>query len=81
VVGLDNLKDNIQRSYHNISFDYIPLWNDWPVGYSGYGSSHVFLCPLSDSTLRATGRHDSAKNNHKYLPKITSRILEKNSAL
>jgi hypothetical protein len=65
-----------------LKFTSIPLWNDWPVGYSGSERCHVFLCPLSDFTLRAVGRHDSAKNNYKYLPKVTSKILgKKNPAL
>jgi hypothetical protein len=28
VIGLDNLTDNVQGSYQNISSDNIPLWND-----------------------------------------------------
>jgi hypothetical protein len=51
VIGLDNLTDNVQGSYQNISSNNIPFWNDWHVHYFGSGSYHIFLCPLSDSVL------------------------------
>jgi hypothetical protein len=75
VICLNNLTDKIQGSYHNISPDYIPLWNDWSVGNFGSRSNITFICPRSESALRAVGRHDSAKNKNFFLPKITPRIL------
>jgi hypothetical protein len=65
VICLNNLSDKVQGSYHNISLDYIPLWNDRSVGNFGSGSSIAFLCPLLDYAPRAAGRHDSTKNNQK----------------
>jgi hypothetical protein len=76
VICLKNLT-GVQGSYQIGSPDYIMFSNNRSIGNFGSGSCIAFLCPLSDSALRATGRHDSAKNNHNYLPKITSRILEK----
>jgi len=71
VICLNNLTNNVQGSYHNISPDYILLWNDWHVGNFGSGSSIALLYPLLNSALRAAGRHDSAKNNKKiFLPKM-----------
>jgi hypothetical protein len=69
VISLNILTDNVKESYHNITSDYIPLWNDRPVGNFGSGSSTAFFCPLSDLALSAIARHDFAKNNKKYLPK------------
>jgi hypothetical protein len=77
IICLENLTDNVQGSYQNVSPNYILFWNDRSVGNFGSRSCIAFLYPLSDSVLRAAGRHNSTKNNHKYLPKITSRILEK----
>jgi hypothetical protein len=82
VICLKNLTDNIQGSYQNINPNYIPFWNDWSVCNFGSRRCNAFLCPLSNFALRAVGRHDSAKNNHKYLPKITLKILgQKNPVL
>jgi hypothetical protein len=67
VICLNDLIDDIKGCYHHISLDDIPLWNDWHVCYSGSKSYNAFLCPLSDSALRAAGRHDSAKNNQKNI--------------
>jgi hypothetical protein len=77
IICLKNLINKVQGSYQNVSPYYIPFWNDWFVGNFASGSYIAFLCPILDSALRAAGKHDSAKNNHKYLPKITSRLLEK----
>jgi hypothetical protein len=86
VICLNDLTDNIKRTFHYINLDNIPVWNDQSVSYSGSGSNTAFLCTLLDPALRAVGRYDSAKNNKKSLPKIISMILDfvspkKNSAL
>jgi hypothetical protein len=74
MIGLDNLTNNDQGSYQNISFDNISLWNDWPIHYFGSGSCHISLCPLSDSTLLTVDRHDSAKKNQPFSKNNTNEI-------
>jgi hypothetical protein len=66
VIGLDNLMDIIQGSDHNISSKNIPLWNDWPVHYLGFGSCHIFLYPLMNSALWTASKHGSGNEIKKH---------------
>jgi hypothetical protein len=64
----------------------IPFWNDCSVHYLGFGSCHIFLCPLTNSVLWTANRHGSANNNQQDMPKIFSKKLgsisfQKKSAL
>jgi hypothetical protein len=62
IICLKNIIDSIQRSYQNISLG-------WFVGNFDSRSCNAFLCPLSDSALRAAGKHD-------FLQRITTNNLK-----
>jgi hypothetical protein len=51
VIYLNDVINNIKGCHHNINPNYIPLWNNWHVCYSGSESCNAFLCPLANSML------------------------------
>jgi len=65
MIGLDSLKDTIQRNHHNIITDHIPLGNDWAVHNFGSESYTISLCPLVNSAWWAACGHNSAKETNK----------------
>jgi hypothetical protein len=75
VIGLDSLINAIQCRYHDVSTDHVPLSEDIAVHDLGLEGTLLFLCPLADPALRADGRHDSAKEPTRILPKIIQKMF------
>jgi hypothetical protein len=69
MVSLDSLIDAIQRRYHDVSADHIPLSDDVAVHDFGLKCASLFLCPLADSALGTDCRHDSAQKDQQDFAK------------
>jgi hypothetical protein len=65
MIGLDNLTDNVQGSYHNISSDNIPLWN---VGL-GTVSGDLGIVGLTKTVLEVEGMSEGGAT---YLSTVLS---------
>jgi len=76
VIFLNNLTDNVKGSYHKISLNYIPFWNDRPVG-----NFLALEATLPSSVLYRTLRVELLANmilqriTKFFLPRITPKIL------
>jgi hypothetical protein len=75
VIGLDSLINAIQWRHHDVSTDHVLLSENIAVHDLGLEGTLLFLCPLADTALRANGRHDSAKEPTRILPKIIQKKI------
>jgi hypothetical protein len=69
IVRLDDAKNVVQWRHHDISPNDIPLHNDRAVHNLGMKCSSIFHKPLTDPAGWTAGRHDSAKDPTRILPK------------
>jgi hypothetical protein len=61
VIHLNNLSNEIYWRPHNISSNYIPLWECLPVCHFSHSGGLSFLGPFSHSALGVASRHSFTK--------------------